>query len=338
MDLNYPNGKADQEAIRNLIKDKVILITGGSGALGNALIKRLLEFNPKEIRIFSRAEKLQEMTREKYSDPRCKYILGDIRDYFSVRNAIRGTNIVIHAAAFKYLDLAEMQVAECVKNNVHGSLNVINALQDEKTVDICLGISTDKASSPINVYGMSKLIMERLFCEAERTKHDIKTRFLTVRYGNVMMTTGSVVPKWKKLYEAKETIKVTDPTMTRFMFTLDDSIDLIFYALANGKGGDIISVKMSAVLLGDLAKIISRGEVPVEFIGRRHGEKTHECLIADFECKDTIDVGKNFVIRPHSGIGLADQRGVKKSFTSEEAYRLSNEEVVNLLRNVGAYT
>lgn len=336
MDAHYPNGKADLQELKNLINDKVILITGGSGALGNALIRRLLELNPKEIRIFSRAEKLQEMTREKYSDPRCNYILGDVRDYFSVRNAIRGSNIVIHAAAFKYLDLAEVQVAECIKNNVYGSINVINALQDEKTVDICLGISTDKASSPINVYGMSKLMMERLFCEAERTKHDIKTRFLTVRYGNVLMTTGSVVPRWKKAYEKKEPIKVTDPAMTRFMFTLDDSIDLIFYALLYGRGGDIISVKMPSVLLGDLARVISRGEVPVTVIGRRAGEKTHECLIADSECQDTIDVGNNFVIRPHSGVGLSDNRGVKSPFTSQEAYRLTDMEIKSLLGKVGA--
>ena len=227
---------------------------------------------------------------------------------------------------------------ECIKTNIDGSMNVINAVKDEKNVGICLGISTDKAASPINVYGMSKALMEKLFCEAERTKYStLNTKFLTVRYGNVLMTTGSVVPHWKKAYEKGEPIKVTDPTMTRFMFTLDDSIDLILYALIYGLGGDVISVKMPAVLLGNIAEIMSKSKVPVEIIGRRPGEKTHECLIADFECKDTIDVGHNFVIRPHSNMGITSPLGVKEPFHSSNARMLNREEITELLQKVGAF-
>ncbi|MCH7567787.1 MAG: polysaccharide biosynthesis protein, partial [Nanoarchaeota archaeon] len=210
-------------------------------------------------------------------------------------------------------------------------------VKDERNVEICLGISTDKASSPINIYGMSKAMTERLFCEAESVKYDLKTKFITARYGNVLMTTGSVVPKWKRAYESDEEIKVTDPKMTRFFFTLDDSIDLIFYALAHGLGGDIISTKMPHVILGDLANIMSGGRVPVRTVGVRPGEKRHECLIADFECKDAIDIGGRFVIRPHSGIGQMSEKGVKESFTSDKSKKLSDLETRDLLRKVGAF-
>lgn len=321
--------------IKEIIDDKIILITGGSGALGNALIERLLKFNPKEIRIFSRDEKRQYET--KYKFPECKYILGDIRDYSAIRNAVRGVDIVIHAGAFKFLDLAEDQPSECIKSNVIGSINVIDAVKDERNVEMMLGISTDKAASPINVYGMSKHMMEKLVCEADRTKGDLRTKFLTVRYGNVMMTTGSVIPLWKKRFEENKPILVTNPNMTRFMFTLDDSIDLILFALENGNGGDIISVKMSAVLLGDVARIMADGKVPVEIIGERPGEKKDECLITDIELKDTIYLGDEYyLLRPHSNIGLSNELGLKEVFTSDNAKRLNEEEIKELLRRVGA--
>jgi len=334
-DLDYPS-ETDLSKVDGFIQGKRILITGGSGALGNALISRLLKLNPKEIKVFSRDEKLQDLTKQKFGDERCTYLLGDIRDYHSVRDAVRSVDVVIHAAAFKYLDIAEKQVTECVKSNILGTINVLDAVKDEKNVEVCLGISTDKASSPINVYGMSKAIMERLFCEAERTKYDMKTRFLTVRYGNVLMTTGSVVPRWKQAQEEGKEIMVTNPDMTRFFFTLDDSIDLIFYGLINGKSGDIVSTRMPHVVLGDLARIMSGGKVPVKVIGERPGEKKHECLIADFECKDSIDLGHYFLIRPHSNIGVESDKGVKESFTSDKSRRLSDEETTELLKKVGA--
>ena len=317
--------------IDEMIKDKVILITGGSGALGNALIERFLNFDPRKIIIFSRDEKRQAETRKKY--PQCKYILGDVVDYHSIRDAVRGTDIVIHAAAFKYLDLAEVQVSQCIKTNVIGSLNVINAVKDEKNIGICLGISTDKASAPINVYGMSKSLMERLFAEAERTKGNLKTKFLTVRYGNVLMTTGSVVPIWKEKYEKKEELSVTNPNMTRFMFTLDDSIDLIFYALCYGDGEDIISTKMDAMSLGDLAKVIGRGKVPIKVVGERSGEKKNECLIADFECKDTIEKDGKFIIKLHSNHGINSPP--HRTFTSDITRRMDEKEIEEILRKVG---
>jgi radical SAM superfamily enzyme YgiQ (UPF0313 family) len=315
------------------IKDKSILITGGSGALGRALIKRLLEHDPKKIIIFNRDEEKQDKVKKMYGHDKIEYIIGDIKDYYSIRDAVRKVDIVIHAAAFKYVDIAENQVMECLKTNVIGSMNVINAVKDEKNVETCLAISTDKACSPINVYGMSKCLMERLFCEAARTKGDLKTKFLTVRYGNVLMTTGSVIPKWKKKCELKEEIEVTDPNMTRFLFTLDESINLIFYALHEGNEEEIISTRMDAALIGDLASVMSKGKIPVRTIGERPGEKKNESLIADFECKDTIEKDGKFIIKLHSNQGINSPP--YDPFTSGVTKRMKVEEIEEILRRVG---
>jgi UDP-glucose 4-epimerase len=322
-----------EEDIRNIFEKKKILITGGAGALGRTLIKRILEYNPEEITVFSRDEEKQDFVKKMYECPKCKFIIGDIKDYHSIRNAVRGKDIVIHTAAFKYVDIAESQVMECLKTNVLGSMNVINAVKDEKRIEICISISTDKSSAPINAYGMSKCLMEKLFYEAGKTKGYLDTRFLTVRYGNVLMTTGSVVPKWQKAYEEKREILVTDPEMTRFFFTLEDSIDLIFYTLVHGKDGEIISTKMEAVYIKDLAEVMSRGEVPVKIMGVRPGEKKDECLIAEFECKDTIERDGKFIIKPHSNEGKGQSPEIP--FTSNITKILDKEEIKELLRRAG---
>ncbi|MEN7982327.1 MAG: SDR family NAD(P)-dependent oxidoreductase [Nanoarchaeota archaeon] len=322
-----------EEDIQRLFEGKSILITGGAGALGKALIKRIIPFSPKRIILFSRDEEKQDVVKKMYGFEKCEYLIGDIRDYHAIRNALRGVDIVIHAAAFKYVDIAEDQVMECLKTNVLGSINVINAVKDEKNVEICLSVSTDKSSAPINAYGMSKCLMEKLFYEAGKTKGDLKTKFLTVRYGNVLMTTGSIVPKWQGAYEERKEIGVTDPEMTRFFFTLNDSIDLIFYTLMNGNDGEIISTKMNAVYIKDLAEVMSRGEVPVKVVGVRPGEKKDECLIADFECKDTLEKDGKFIIKPHSDEGKGQMPEVP--FTSNIARILNQEEIKELLRNAG---
>ncbi len=322
-----------EEDVCNLFEGKSILITGGAGALGKELIKRILPYSPKKIIIFSRDEEKQDVVKKIHGFEKCEYLIGDIKDYHAIRNAIRMVDIVIHAAAFKYVDIAENQVMECLKTNVLGSINVINAVKDEKNVEICLAVSTDKSSAPINAYGMSKCLMEKLFYEAGKTKGDLNTKFLTVRYGNVLMTTGSIVPKWQKAYLEKKEIGVTDPKMTRFFFTLDDSIDLIFYTLINGNDGEIVSTKMDAIYIKDLAEVMSRGEVPVRVIGMRPGEKRDECLIAYFECKDTIVKDGRFIIRPHSDNGIGQNPEIP--FTSNIAKILNKEEIKELLRKAG---
>jgi FlaA1/EpsC-like NDP-sugar epimerase len=239
--------------IENYIKGKVILITGGSGSLGQELTKRFLEMGPKEIRIFSRSEKTQYEMKKKF--PQCSYWIGDVRDYSAVREVVRGVDAVYHCAALKYINISEMQPEETVKSNIIGSMNIINAVKDEKNVELCIGISTDKACAPINIYGMSKAIMEKLFVNADKTKGDIKTRFAIARYGNVVGTNGSVIPFWKEKCDKGEDLPITDPSMTRFMFPLSSAIELIFYTTLNAKGGEIIAKEMSSLILGDLAEV-----------------------------------------------------------------------------------
>lgn len=254
-------------------KNKTILITGGTGSLGKGLLKR---WKAKEVRILSRSEIGQDELRRNY--PGVKFILGDVKDYHSVRDAVRGVDIVVHAAAFKYIDLGEIHARECALTNVAGSINVLDAVRDEKNVEICLGISTDKVAYARNVYGCSKHIMEKLFKEAARNYPT--TRFGCVRYGNVMGTNGSVFTIWDKQHKAGQPLTVTDKRMTRFFFSLDDAIDLIEYGLKNVRRGEVFTRTMPAYKIADLAKKISKNVI---YTGLRPGEKLHETLIADYE-------------------------------------------------------
>lgn len=248
-----------------------ILITGGSGYLGNALVKRI----DGKIRIFSRSESLQAKMKEKYPD--LDYVLGDVQDYDSVREAVRGMDVVIHAAAMKFLDWAEVNPNECVKTNVIGSMNIIKACLEEG-VRICVGCSTDKVPYTRNVYGASKLIMESLFHYAN--KHG-KTNFLIVRYGNVVGSTGSVIPKWIKAKKEGKPIYVTGKKMRRFFMTVDHAVDCILKAMETGK--DYIPRDLKAINMWKLAEIIADGKVPVKEMPIRPGEREYEILIPDYE-------------------------------------------------------
>lgn len=247
------------------------LITGGSGFLGRALAKRL----KGEVRIFSRDESLQEKMKEEY--PHCKYILGDVRDYDSIRNAVRGAEVVIHAAAVKYLDWAEEQPTDCVKTNILGSMNVIKACLEEG-VKACVACSTDKAPYTRSVYGASKLIMEALLKEANQYN---KTKFCYVRYGNVVGSTGSIIPKWIRAVKQGEPLYVTGKKMRRFFMSADDAVDTIFEAIRQEK--NMIQVGMKAINMWRLAEIISEGKVPVYETEPRSGERLYEVLRADYE-------------------------------------------------------
>lgn len=256
-----------------MMRGKVVLITGGTGSLGKGLLERIKD--AKEIRILSRSESSQIVLKEKY--PQVHFILGDVRDAQSVINAMRGVDIVIHAAAFKFLDVAELQPRECALTNVVGSINVIDAALNEPSVKVCVGISTDKVVYARNVYGATKHIMEKLFKEADR--HTNK-KFFCVRYGNVMGTTGSVLTIWKRQAEEHKPITVTDKRMRRFFFSLDEAIDLIFYAIKHGKGGEVFAIKMPSYSIYDLAKGFSNN---IKITGLRPGEKLNETLIGDYE-------------------------------------------------------
>jgi len=279
-----------------LFKNKSILITGGSGSLGRGLLKRIKKF--KRLVILSRSEHGQDDLRSIY--PKVEFILGDVRDLQAVKRAVRGIDIVIHAAAFKYLDLAEAQPRECVLTNVLGSLNVLQAAEEARSVKICIGISTDKSVYARNVYGCTKHIMEKLFCEANR--HSSKTKFCCARYGNVKGTAGSVFTIWKRQKKLGQPITVTDPNMTRFFFSLDEAIGLIFHAIRHTKGGEIFIKQMPGVKIGDLAKKFAGGN-PIKVIGLRKGEKMNECLVADYEGEELTsdnpkNKGKIVVIKP----------------------------------------
>lgn len=256
-----------------MFKNKIILITGGSGSLGKGLLERIND--AKEIRVLSRSETGQIPLKAKH--PRVKFILGDVRDAEAVHRAVQGAHIVIHAAAFKFLDLAEDQARECAMTNVVGSLNIIDAVSQEPTVEMCLGISTDKVVYARNVYGCTKHIMEKLFTEADRHS---KTKFACVRYGNVLGTTGSVLTVWERQKTAHQPLTLTDKRMRRFFFSLDEAIDLIFYALEHANGGEVFTVKMPSRSIYDMALGISSDIVET---GLRPGEKIYETLIGDYE-------------------------------------------------------
>lgn len=251
----------------------IYLLTGGSGSLGKGLLERIKD--AKEIRVLSRSETGQIPLKEKY--PKVKFILGDVRDGQAVANAMKGVDIVIHAAAFKFLDLAELQARECALTNVLGSINVIDCAMREPSVKKVVGISTDKVVYARNVYGCTKHIMEKLFTEANKNS---KKKFSCVRYGNVYGTTGSVITVWQKQVLQNKPITVTDKRMRRFFFTVDGAIDLIFHALKKMKGGEVFAVKMPSYSIYEMAKEYSDNIVE---IGLRPGEKLIETLIGDYE-------------------------------------------------------
>lgn len=248
------------------------LITGGTGSLGKALLEVLTLDN--EVTVFSRSETGQIPLKAKY--PNVHFILGDVRDAQAVRNAMRGIDIVIHAAAFKFLDLAESQARECALTNVVGSINVIDAAIREG-VKVCVGISTDKVVYARNVYGATKHIMEKLFKEANNVSDTI---FTCVRYGNVLDTTGSVRTVWERQLAAGEPLTVTDKRMRRFFFSVEEAVELIMLAINNAIGGDIFAVKMPSYSIYDMALDITDNVIVT---GMRPGEKLNETLIGDYE-------------------------------------------------------
>jgi UDP-glucose 4-epimerase len=266
-----------------LYKDKILLITGGTGSFGNKVLDRFLkkDIGIKEIRIFSRDEKKQDDMRKKYQDERLNFFIGDTRDRGSIDYAMRGADFVFHAAALKQVPSCEFYPIEAVKTNILGTENVLNsAIENEVRKVICL--STDKAAYPINAMGMSKALMEKVAIAKSRTVPDDGTVICLTRYGNVMGSRGSVIPLFYNLIKQGGAITITSPSMTRFMMTLGDAVDLVLYAFEHGKQGDLFVQKAPAATIETLAKAICKyKEVPhrTKLIGVRHGEKDHEVLV-----------------------------------------------------------
>jgi len=277
----------------------VLLITGGTGSFGNAVLRRFLSSEIDEIRIFSRDEKKQDDMRKKYSDGRLKFYIGDVRDYHSVINAVRNVDYIYHAAALKQVPSCEFHPLEAVKTNVLGTENVLEAAINSgvKRV-VCL--STDKAVYPINAMGISKAMMEKVMVAKSRSSSE--TVICGTRYGNVMASRGSVIPLFIDQIRAAQPITITDPSMTRFMMTLDDAVDLVLYAFENGNSGDIFVQKAPAATIEVLAKALTEMlDVPnhqINIIGTRHGEKLYETLLSREENSVSEDMGNYYRIPP----------------------------------------
>lgn len=284
-----------------MFQNKTLLITGGTGSFGNAVLRRFLDTDIAEIRIFSRDEKKQDDMRKAYNHPKLKFYIGDVRDYQSVLNASRGVDFIYHAAALKQVPSCEFHPMEAVKTNVIGTENVLEAaIQNEVKRVVCL--STDKAVYPINAMGISKAMMEKVMAAKSRNVDENKTVICGTRYGNVMASRGSVIPLFVDQIRNGKPITITDPNMTRFMMTLDDAVDLVLYAFEHGTNGDIFVQKAPAATIETLAKAIlsfvGKTEHPIETLGTRHGEKLYEALLSREEMVCAADMGDYYRVPP----------------------------------------
>lgn len=282
-----------------MFTDKVLLITGGTGSFGNAVLRRFLHSDIREIRILSRDEKKQDDMRKKYAHPKLKFYIGDVRDYQSVLNAVRGADFIFHAAALKQVPSCEFHPTEAVKTNVLGTENVLEAAIN-CSVQRVICLSTDKAVYPINAMGISKAMMEKVATAKSRASSN--TVICTTRYGNVMASRGSVIPLFTNQIRNGAPLSITDPNMTRFMMTLDDAVDLVLYAFQHGGPGDIFVQKAPAatidVLAQALVKLLGVPGHPVNVIGTRHGEKLFEVLLSREEMASAQDLGEYFRVPP----------------------------------------
>lgn len=279
--------------------NKTLLITGGTGSFGNAVLNRFLQTDIGEIRIFSRDEKKQDDMRHEFQAKwpevaeKIKFYIGDVRDIASVKNAMHGVDYIFHAAALKQVPSCEFFPIEAVKTNVLGTENVLNAAIEAGVSNIvCL--STDKAAYPVNAMGTSKAMMEKVIVAKSRTVSPEKTKICCTRYGNVMCSRGSVIPLWIEQIKAGNPITITEPTMTRFIMSLDEAVDLVLFAFENGVSGDILVQKAPACTIEVLAQAVTGLFAPdheIKVIGIRHGEKVYETLLTNEECANAVDLG-----------------------------------------------
>lgn len=282
-----------------MFKNKVLLITGGTGSFGNAVLKRFLSMDVGEIRIFSRDEKKQDDMRKRFNHPKLKFYLGDVRDMQSVMNACRGVDFIFHAAALKQVPSCEFYPLEAVKTNILGTENILEAaIQCSVSRVVCL--STDKAAYPINTMGISKAMMEKIMVAKARNLDSNKIIICGTRYGNVMASRGSVIPLFVNQIRNGIALTITDSNMTRFMMTLNDAVDLVIYAFCHGQNGDIFVQKSPASTIGDLAKalteLLDKPQHEIKIIGTRHGEKLYETLLTREELACALDHGDYFQV------------------------------------------
>jgi len=284
-----------------MFKGKTLLITGGTGSFGNAVLKRFLDSDIAEIRVFSRDEKKQDDMRKRYASSKLKFYIGDVRDYQSILNASRGVDFIYHAAALKQVPSCEFHPLEAVKTNVLGTENVLEAaIQNGVKRVVCL--STDKAVYPINAMGISKAMMEKVMVAKSRNVDSERTVICGTRYGNVMASRGSVIPLFVEPIRAGKALTLTDPNMTRFMMTLSDAVDLVLFAFEHGENGDLFVQKAPAATVQTLAEaltgLMGKPEHPIQVIGTRHGEKLYEALLSREEMVCAQDMGDYYRVPP----------------------------------------
>lgn len=327
-----------------MFRGKTLLITGGTGSFGNAVVQRFLDTEISEIRIFSRDEKKQEDMRLSLNNDKLKFYIGDVRDYESVDFALRGVDYVFHAAALKQVPSCEFYPMEAVRTNILGADNVINASIANYVKRVIL-LSTDKAVYPINAMGLSKSMMEKLMVAKSRTLKESQTVLCATRYGNVMASRGSVIPLFIKEIKENKPLTVTDPGMTRFLMSLADSVDLVLFAYKEAEQGDIFVQKSPASTIGDLAqavKEIFKSNVETRIIGTRHGEKLYETLVTREEMYKAEDLDKYYRI-PADNRDLnynkyfvegEQEISERDDYTSHNTVRLNVEEVKDLLNRL----
>ncbi|MCC8174562.1 MAG: polysaccharide biosynthesis protein [Odoribacter sp.] len=282
----------------SIFKDKTLLITGGTGSFGNAVLNRFLDSDIKEIRIFSRDEKKQDDMRHRLQSPKVKFYIGDVRDKRSVDGAMHGVDYIFHAAALKQVPSCEFFPTQAVRTNVLGTENVLDSAISHNVKNVVV-LSTDKACYPINAMGISKAMMEKVAIAKGRQLGDTGTVICCTRYGNVMASRGSVIPLWAEQIKNGKEITITDPQMTRFMMTLDDAVDLVIYAFQNGKNGDLFVQKAPAATLDILSKSLKelyKTDTSIRIIGTRHGEKLYETLVSREEMAKAEDMGEYYRI------------------------------------------
>jgi len=324
-----------------MFKDKVLLITGGTGSFGNAVVRRFLHTDIHEIRIFSRDEKKQEDMRHALHHPKLKFYIGDVRNPNSVHDAMRGVDYVFSAAALKQVPSCEFYPIEAVATNVLGTENTLNAAIANRVKNVIV-LSTDKAVYPINAMGMSKALMEKVACAKARQFGQGETTICVTRYGNVMASRGSVIPLFVSQLKAGKPLTLTDPDMTRFMMSLEDAVELVLFAYKNGTSGDSFVQKAPAATIGQLARVLKQlfnSDAEIRVIGTRHGEKKHETLLNREEMVRADDLEGYYRIRSDLrdlNYALYFEKGEQRvatieDYTSENTHRLSDEELKAML-------
>ena len=332
-----------------MFKDKTILITGGTGSLGQALTKRLLEMDVRAVRIFSRNESRQIQMESKFQDERLRFLIGDVRDYQRLEMALEDVDVVFHTAALKHVPKIEYNPFESIKTNVIGSQNVIDACL-KRNVERAVCIGTDKAVSPLNTYGSTKLLMEKLFVAANNylNREKYRTIFLAVRYGNVLGSSGSVIPKFIEQIKANKPVTITDPKMTRFSITMNEALDFILNSVKIAKGSEIFVPKLRAYNIVDVKNALTEllSDTSEKIMGIRTGEKLHETLINEDEIRYSWDFKNMYMIASPLYTLFNDKnikesyQGIKKieemqKYSSDLADKISMKDLKTIIKNAG---